>query len=446
MKVLILISTGIISASAVTDVSSSRKYKQLNIKGKEDRNVNIRRLKKHHKGDYSDNAEAEVAETESEKQQSKSATVKEENQKTKTTDVESTQAADGIPACPPAYDKSKEDYLGGDLVTVTDNIFECDSILVQYCNIGDWDDALAEDNPNAEYFWSDAWVHVGPCSLSEIIAEPASLDESDSAKSITQKEKKHGEEKAKTKGIENESATETATVDELDSTPLAPPTLKPTSLSMLPLTVSPISAPPEAVDSTSLSMLPLTVAPVPVPIEVVESTQVTDNISTCPPAYDITKTDYLGGDIVTITDNIFQCNPLYVLYCNIGEWDDALLEQDANAEALWNDAWMYIGPCSSLAVVLESSLPTFSPTLAPSIEVESVQAADAIPACPPAYDIAKTDYLGGDTVTITGNIFECNSLYVMYCNIGVWDDSLLAQDANAEDMWSAAWVYIGPCV
>ena len=85
-------------------------------------------------------------------------------------------------------------------------------------------------------------------------------------------------------------------------------------------------------------------------------------------------------------------------------------------------------------------------TLAPAIEVEATRAADVIPACPPAYDIAKTDYRGGDRVTVTDNIFECHSLYVKYCNIGEWDVSLLTQDENADEMWSDAWVYVGPCV
>ena len=179
----------------------------------------------------------------------------------------------------------------------------------------------------------------------------------------------------------------------------------------------------------------------------VEATQAIDVVPACPPAYDITKTDYAGGDLVTMTDNIFECDSLYFMYCNIGEWDDALLDQDANAMDMWSDAWVHVGPCSVLAVVPEpTSLPTLSPTLAPSIEVEAATpAANVFPACPPAYDITKTDYLGGDKVTITENIFECHSLYVMYCNIGEWDESLLAQDENAEEMWSDAWVYVGPC-
>ena len=181
-------------------------------------------------------------------------------------------------------------------------------------------------------------------------------------------------------------------------------------------------------------------------VEVV-SAKAVDVIPACPPAYYVAKTDYVGGDLVTITDNIFACNSPYVMYCNIGEWDDALLDQDANAMDMWSDAWVHVGPCSALTVVLPepTSLTTLSPTLAPSIEVEATQAIDVVPACPTAYDITKTDYLGGDKVTITENIFECHSLYVMYCNIGEWDESLLAQDENAEEMWSDAWVYVGPC-
>jgi hypothetical protein len=67
---------------------------------------------------------------------------------------------------------------------------------------------------------------------------------------------------------------------------------------------------------------------------------------TCPPVYDITKTTYVGGDKVLITDNIFECHTLYVYYCNVATWDDALLTSDPNAEEAWNSAWVFVGPCS----------------------------------------------------------------------------------------------------
>ena len=118
------------------------------------------------------------------------------------------------------------------------------------------------------------------------------------------------------------------------------------------------------------------------------------------------------------------------------------------------DGWVPTPSPRDTPTPKSSVKPTQSLTsLAPSalqeiayIEVESTQAVGVIPACPPAYDITKTDYLGGNKVTITENIFECHSLYVMYCNIGEWDVSLLTQDEDADEMWSNAWVYVGPCV
>jgi hypothetical protein len=175
-------------------------------------------------------------------------------------------------------------------------------------------------------------------------------------------------------------------------------------------------------------------------------------LSACPPAYDTTKTTYLGGDLVAVTDNIFECDSLLVQYCNIGEWDDALLAEDAEADEKWSDAWVHVGPCSVLeALVAEPTaeptlMPSFSPTLAPSNVVAYEEAANAVPACPPAYNITKTDYLGGDKVSVTGNIFECHSLYVEYCNIGVWDAAISVQYPNSEEMWDEAWVHIGPCM
>jgi hypothetical protein len=261
-------------------------------------------------------------------------------------------------------------------------------------------------------------------------------DETTAKEDRKEKKKELKKEQAKSKIMDEEPTNDTnslgtATADGWVPTPS--PSDAPTPKSSVKPTQSPTSLALSAVQEMAS-------------IEV-ESTQAVDVIPACPPAYDITKTDYFGGDLVTMTDNIFECDSPYGMYCNIGEWDDALLDQDTNAMDMWSDAWVHVGPCSALAVVLPepTSLTTLSPTLAPSIEVEASQAADVIHACPTAYDITKTDYLGGDKVTITENIFECHSLYVMYCNIGEWDESLLAQDENAEEMWSDAWVYVGPC-
>lgn len=48
---------------------------------------------------------------------------------------------------------------------------------------------------------------------------------------------------------------------------------------------------------------------------------------------------------------------------------------------------------------------------------------------------------------MSSHIFRCSELegYEMYCNIAVWDDSLLEQNENAQDVWLSAWEPVGPC-
>lgn len=196
----------------------------------------------------------------------------------------------------------------------------------------------------------------------------------------------------------------------------------------------------------------------------------------CPTPYNITKTTYIGGSKVEMTSHIFECHSLYVQYCNIGTWDDSLQLENENAEELWSDAWVHVGPCSIDEVVEEevvvlseaedededevvvpevvvtevpTTMPTFSPTLVPTvvdIEAKAESAlVDKIPICPADYDTTKTDYVGGDFVTVDSSIFECHTLYVQYCNIAEWDDSLLVGNVNAEEMWDNSWVFVGPC-
>ena len=83
----------------------------------------------------------------------------------------------------------------------------------------------------------------------------------------------------------------------------------------------------------------------------------------CPPHYskDIT---YAAGDYVSIKNKqldqtgIFQCNnePGFEIYCNIHDWDDALLDENENAKDMWNNAWVPISECHD----------TQTPTSAPS--------------------------------------------------------------------------------
>ena len=46
------------------------------------------------------------------------------------------------------------------------------------------------------------------------------------------------------------------------------------------------------------------------------------------------------------------------MLCNLAAWDDALLNENPNKKQMWNDAWVYIGPCElvSLEEVLEQEL------------------------------------------------------------------------------------------
>jgi len=108
---------------------------------------------------------------------------------------------------------------------------------------------------------------------------------------------------------------------------------------------------------------------------------------------------------------------------------------------------------------------TFAPTLAPTwvddetaeptwvdveeeevtVVEEEVPTSPEIKECPAAYDTTgATAYVGGDKVEVTSHIFECHSLYVDYCNVPEWDDSMGGE--VEEQMWNDAWTYIEPCV
>jgi hypothetical protein len=99
--------------------------------------------------------------------------------------------------------------------------------------------------------------------------------------------------------------------------------------------------------------------------------------------------------------------------------------------------------------ISEVAHPTLSPTMIPSGNEDAFTPSPTIvaslPPCPADYDITKTTYIGGDLVKLSGNVFECQVDLVKYCNIGVWDDSLLAEDENAEASWNKAWVFFSEC-
>ena len=376
--------------------------------------------------------------------------------------ISTTASPTTMVTCPPAYDMTKTTYVEGEMVTLNDHIFECMTLHVTYCNIAEWDDSLLTTDPNAFEMWDNAWMMVGPCSVTgSILTELPVLEGDDSG------------------GL-----------------PILPTTTLSPSMASTVMVSTQISK----VDT----MLP-TMAATPY--------IVVDTLPACPPAYDMTKTTYVEGEMVTLNDHIFECMTLHVTYCNIAEWDDSLLTTDPNAFEMWDNAWVLVSPCTVTGVVdveeviddnddkvdvdddiddiivqVEDDsddsindlaeppvlvLPTItqSPTMAPSVMVSTQISEDThptlsptmtppgdddalspsptmvttLPPCPDDYDITKTTYVGGDLVKLSGNVFECQVDLVKYCNIGVWDDSLLAEDENAEASWNKAWVFFSEC-
>jgi hypothetical protein len=100
---------------------------------------------------------------------------------------------------------------------------------------------------------------------------------------------------------------------------------------------------------------------------------------------------------------------------------------------------------------IEDTPPTLSPTMIlpgdddDALTPSPTLAASLLPPCPADYDITKTTYVGGDLVKLSGNVFECQVDLVKYCNIGLWDESLLTEDANAEEAWNNAWLFFSEC-
>lgn len=87
-------------------------------------------------------------------------------------------------------------------------------------------------------------------------------------------------------------------------------------------------------------------------------------------------------------------------------------------------------------VAIQSEGPTVPTAAVPEV---------ALPACPPAWDTSKTTYEAGEYIEVQSHIFQCHALYVEYCNIAEWDESLLETNPNAKFMWDDAWTHIEPC-
>ena len=100
----------------------------------------------------------------------------------------------------------------------------------------------------------------------------------------------------------------------------------------------------------------------------------------CPPAYNLTKTDYVVGDLVEAESHIFQCanGPtndtyyMYARYCNIV--DAAMLGDNETEKELWDLAWTPLHAC------YRTGVPTLSPTtMEPTVQSSmepSIQSSD----------------------------------------------------------------------
>jgi hypothetical protein len=66
--------------------------------------------------------------------------------------------------------------------------------------------------------------------------------------------------------------------------------------------------------------------------------------------------------------------------------------------------------------------------------------------CPSRYNAQFTNYTAGETVEVNHYIFQCNGdQYEKYCNIAVFDISLIEENENAESLWLNSWSVVGEC-
>ena len=162
----------------------------------------------------------------------------------------------------------------------------------------------------------------------------------------------------------------------------------------------------------------------------------------CPPPFDRRDT-YVAGELREAGGIVYQCNPAegYERWCNVPDWDESLLEEDGRAKEMWDEAWLYRGPCRRSASREEEA------EAADGAE-GAARDAQALPSCPLPFDRGAT-YVAGELREAEGNAYQCNpaegGAYEKYCNIPDWDDRLLDEDENAREMLYGAWLHRGPC-
>ena len=189
------------------------------------------------------------------------------------------------------------------------------------------------------------------------------------------------------------------------------------------------------------------------------STPETASVVLCPPHYN-TSTQYELGDSIEANSRIYLCksNPFY---CNMHEMDD---RWNDTAKELWRDAWVLVGDCEQgveareqgvtateapMAIIEEATetIDTKNITMWPT-EAPMSTATTLVPPCPADYDMAKVTYIAGEYATVHSRIFQCSEKagYARYCNIPVWQEVLLEENAHAYEMWAQVWEEVGPCL
>mmetsp|Transcript_38255 Transcript_38255/g.70562 ORF Transcript_38255/g.70562 Transcript_38255/m.70562 type:complete len:384 (-) Transcript_38255:108-1259(-) len=183
----------------------------------------------------------------------------------------------------------------------------------------------------------------------------------------------------------------------------------------------------------------------------------TEPLPGCPPAYDRERTDYVAGDTVQMSRYIWECLPgEYEEYCNVPDKDDNWDDETYN---VWFYAWDRQGPCEVvhydagdiLSMINQEA--TDVSMVAPATteedlaeeEEEAASPSTEMPDCPPVYDPSQT-YSAGSLVEVHQQTFQCrDELHEPWCNEPNWSAEFEKRDANAEELWHSAWMYLGPC-
>eukprot|EP00579_Thalassiosira_antarctica_P022235 CAMPEP_0201983964 /NCGR_PEP_ID=MMETSP0904-20121228/82086_1 /ASSEMBLY_ACC=CAM_ASM_000553 /TAXON_ID=420261 /ORGANISM="Thalassiosira antarctica, Strain CCMP982" /LENGTH=285 /DNA_ID=CAMNT_0048537227 /DNA_START=24 /DNA_END=878 /DNA_ORIENTATION=- len=218
------------------------------------------------------------------------------------------------------------------------------------------------------------------------------------------------------------------------------PTLASTSTTPMVTTEEPTTfAPTSAMATTE----PITSAPSTEEIFSWSETAAPKTMATiCPPHY-ITSTTYTVGDTIEAHSQIYQCQSIYCnIWVHVGACEKVFVEEEEEVEAR-DDA--VVGGVTEAHIAIATTTAATTTMVTTTTEAPITPETAQLPPCPTDYDTTKTTYIAGEHVTVKSHIFKCSEEvgYDIYCNIAIWDDSLLAQNENAKELWTNAWEEVG---